>query len=437
MKTQLFWMRRDLRLHDNHALSAALKEGPTQVVFIFDPGILGKLGNPRDARVSFLWKRLQELRLMLRDLGSDLWVFYGQPLAVFQKLHEEEAFSCIFCNHDYEGEALRRDEGVRKWAASEGLEFRSFKDQVIFEKDEVLSQTGKAYTVFTPYKKRWLAQLTTQDVKAFGLQKENFAKTRKERAFPSLAEMGFEENTTHPIPEARLDPRILKNYARDRDTPGLDATSHLGLHLRFGTLSIRECVSAAQKHSESWLSELIWREFFMQILFHFPHVEKHSFRPEYDQIEWRQSSADFKRWQEGQTGYPLVDAGMRELRETGFMHNRVRMLTASFLCKHLLIYWYKGERYFASQLLDYDLAANNGNWQWAAGTGCDAAPYFRVFNPEIQLKKFDPDLTYVRRWVPEYGTKSYPEPIISHTEGRERALRVYAKGLHAAQAKRP
>lgn len=426
----IFWFRRDLRLNDNTGLAAALKGGqPVQPIFIFDPEILKHLHDPQDARVSFIWDTLEALKVQLNGHGADLWVLYGEPERIFTELLSKHKITHLGFNHDYEPKSISRDQKITRLATAHGVIVESHKDQVIFEKNEVLTDSKTPYSVFTPYKRKWLSQLTPQHLQL--APKINWARFHQSdpRKSPSLKDMGFEQNITIKIPAGKPDPQVLKNYGKTRDIPALDTTSRLGLHLRFGTVSVREMVKVAQQTDPIWLSELIWREFFMQILFHFPRVENKSFRPEYDNIEWLNQQPDFEKWKVGQTGYPLVDAGMRELNATGFMHNRVRMVVASFLCKHLLTQWQKGERYFAEKLLDYELSANSGNWQWAAGSGCDAAPYFRVFNPEIQLKKFDPNFEYVRKWVPEFGTEKYPQPMIDHATGRDRALRTYTKTL--------
>lgn len=429
----IFWFRRDLRLHDNAGLYAALKEKKENVLplFIFDTEILEKLKNRRDARVTFIHQTIADLKKELNEKGSDLLVRHGKPLDILKQLAKEKEVSAIYTNHDYEPSARERDEKVSHWAAKQNIEFKTFKDQTLFEKDEILTDGKKPYTVFTPYKKKVLSKLTDFYLKSYPNKKyeKAYAKVSRPEKLLSLQDIGFEK-TGLAFPPPKISIKIIKDYAKTRDFPALEnGTTRLGLHLRFGTVSIRELARIGKKHSEVWLSELIWRDFFMQILWHFPLVEKQSFRPEYDKIEWRKSKKDFERWCEGKTGYPLVDAGMRQLNATGFMHNRVRMVTASFLCKHLLTYWYEGERYFAEKLLDYDLAANNGNWQWAAGTGCDAAPYFRIFNPEAQAKKFDPDEEYIKTWVPEIGTDEYPEPMIDHAEARGRCLQAYTKAL--------
>lgn len=433
MSLTVFWHRRDLRLQDNAGLYQALKrqDSKVQALFIFDTEILGELKNPRDARVVFLHRQIRALKESFQKQGADLWVLHGKPEAIFRHLLSQHKIAKVYTNHDYEPGAIARDEKIRKICAAQGIEFQTFKDQVIFEKDEILSDARKPYTVYTPYKKKWLAGVSPFYLQSYPTEKYlgGLAQVKKPTSLPSLKELGFQEIDFQFFPKAEVKSSLLKNYAEKRDYPAFDATSHLGLHLRFGTLSIRELAREGQRFSPVWLSELIWREFFMQILFHFPRVERESFRPEYEKVQWRESKSDFDRWSAGQTGYPIVDAGMRELNTTGFMHNRVRMVTASFLTKHLLMHWRKGERYFASQLLDYDLAANNGNWQWAAGTGCDAAPYFRIFNPEAQTQRFDPDLKYIKKWVPELGTAQYPQPMIEHREARDRALRAFHKAL--------
>lgn len=427
-----FWFRRDLRLDDNAGLYHALREGkPVLPVFIFDTEILEKLQDQDDRRVQFIYETVEELKRALQKKGSDLLVRHGKPQEVWAALLQEHKASALFLNHDYEPSANKRDAEIAKLCKSLGVAFSSFKDQVIFEKDEILTEARKPYTVYTPYKKKWLAGLSDFYLQSYPTTRylPNLAKVKKPETMPALAKIGFQK-TDFEFPSLELSVKVLKNYAKDRDFPALEnGTSHLGIHLRFGTLSVRELAREGQKFSPVWLSELVWREFFMQILHHFPVVEKRSFRAEYEKVAWRKSKSDFERWCEGTTGYPLVDAGMRELNATGYMHNRVRMVTASFLTKHLLIHWYHGERYFARRLLDYDLAANNGNWQWAAGTGCDAAPYFRIFNPQAQLERFDKNSLYVRKWVPEYGTSRYPEPIVDHTFARQRALDAFKTAL--------
>jgi len=423
--TSIFWFRRDLRLTDNTGLVKAL-EGKDKVIplFIFDTNILDEL--PRDdARVSFIYAELNKLDKELRRHGSGLLVKKGDPLLVWKELINEFQIGNVYLNKDYEPYAIDRDSKVVELLERNNIALYRIKDQVIFEENEVLKADGSCYTVFTPYKNRWLERFQET-----GLPDKNnprFENLEKfSPKFPTLTEVGFEKSSIE-VTDFRLD--HLDRYAETRDFPAVDGTSKLSVHLRFGTVSIRDIVSKVHLSFPVFLSELIWREFFMQILFHYPEVVHHNFRRKYDGIQWRNNEQEFERWCKGETGYPMVDAGMRELNETGLMHNRVRMITASFLCKHLLIDWRWGEAYFAKKLLDYELSSNNGNWQWVAGTGCDAAPYFRVFNPAEQQKKFDKDFVYVRRWVPEIDSFDYPVPMVEHKFARERALSVYKKGI--------
>lgn len=429
----IFWFRRDLRLEDNAGLYNALKNTKNVLpLFIFDKDILKKLPTT-DARVCFIYDTIQSLKLKLQSLNSDLLVEYGTPLEVFKSLIKRFEIKTIFANHDYEMTAIERDVKIQKWADNVNIEFKTFKDQVIFEKNEILTDQRKPYTVYTSYKNKWQKNVSEFYLKPYPTQKyfHYFYKIKTSFHLPSLESMGFNKNFDSKIqfPERKIDISILKNYAEDRNNPSLDATSHMGIHLRFGTLSIRKAAQVGYKYSVKWLEELIWRDFFMQILWHYPHVQNQSFNKKYDHIDWRDDLTDIELWKQGLTGYPMVDAGMRELKNTGFMHNRVRMVTASFLTKHLLVHWSIGERYFAEKLLDYDLAANNGNWQWASGSGCDAAPFFRVFNPETQMQKFDPQMHYIKKWIPEYGTLKYPAPMVEHKFARERALKAYKKGI--------
>ncbi len=423
----VFWFRRDLRLRDNTGLRAALQSGcPVLPLFIFDTTITD--GLPRDdARVGFIYEQLEGIHRDLSGLGSSLCCRQGTPETVWEQLLEEWNIAGVFCNEDYEPYALGRDKKVETLLSARGISFNLFKDQVIFARDEVMKNDGKPYTVYTPYKNKW-----RQLFSGIRLQPEqsraNSGFLQVMIPFPGLESLGFRKSTLR-VPDFDLD--HLANYPEERDFPERNATSKLGPHLRFGTVSIREVVQRVRDH-EVFLNELIWREFFMQILYHFPAGAKRNFHRRYDGVIWRNNEAEFECWMQGKTGYPLVDAGMRELNATGSMHNRVRMVTASFLCKHLLIDWRWGEAYFALKLLDYELASNNGNWQWAAGTGCDAAPYFRVFNPESQQKKFDPQQTYIRKWIPELDTSDYPKPIVEHAFARERALTTYKAGIGVA-----
>ncbi len=426
----IFWYRRDLRLADNRGLAEALNgDLPVQPLFIFDREILDKLDDQNDLRVNFIHQTLALMQKQLGEKGSSLRVEYGRPLEVWAKILKEQKVKRVYANHDYEPYAMQRDQEVHELLEENGVEFHTFKDQVIFEQNEITKDDGGPYTVYTPYKKKWLKAFDPKMTNAFSLKLKNLQPSQ--HSLLALEEMGFQKKDW-VFPERKLKTAIIKTYEKTRDLPAdPQGTSLLGIHLRFGTVSVRRCVQMALQLNETWLSELIWREFFMQVLFHFPHVVSQSFRPAYDKIPWINDPKNFQLWCEGQTGYPLVDAGMRELNQTGHMHNRVRMVVASFLTKHLLIDWRWGESYFASKLLDFDLASNNGNWQWAAGTGCDAAPYFRVFNPTSQQKKFDPQFIYIKKWVPEYESLDYPEPMIDHALARQRALDTYKKALKA------
>ncbi|NBB30002.1 deoxyribodipyrimidine photo-lyase [Cellulophaga sp. BC115SP] len=430
-KYTLFWFRRDLRLHDNAGLYRALcNHSNVLPIFIFDRNILDKLEDKKDRRVEFIHQVITDLDTQLKALGSSLLVKYGTPETVFPELVSTYDIEAVYTNHDFESYAIGRDNMVHEYLQSEGIEFRTFKDHVIFEKNEVLSGSKTPYTVFTPYSRKWKETLNDFYVKSYPTEKyfSNFSKINLPDP-PSLESMGFlPVGMSFPVKEVK--DLLVKNYAEKRDFPAILGTSRLSVHLRFGTVSIRELVKKAQNLSETWLNELIWRDFYFNIVYHFPHIcQGESFRREYDQIEWRNNEQEFEAWCKGQTGYPIVDAGMRELNATGFMHNRVRMIVASFLTKHLLIDWRWGEAYFAKKLLDFDFAANNGGWQWASGSGCDAAPYFRVFNPTLQTQKFDKQLEYTKRWVPELNSLSYPQPIVNHEMARKRVLEVYQKAL--------
>ena len=429
-KITVFWFRRDLRLIDNAGLFHALKSDfPVLPVFIFDTVILDKLNSKNDARVTFIHAEIEKINAELLKLGCSLKVLHGKPLEEFQKLTSVFEIAAVYTNNDYESYAIQRDKEIESFLKLKGIEFHSFKDHVIFEHNEVVKDDGTPYTVFTPYSKKWKLRLENNDISEFPSQKylHCLLKTKPFHLL-ELNEIGFVKSQIQ-IPEMNISERLVKNYAEKRDLPALDATSKLGIYLRFGVISIREVTQIARNFSEVFLNELIWRNFFSNVLWHLPHVENKAFKPKYDFIQWRNNEKEFNLWCRGETGYPLVDAGMRELKETGFMYNRVRMVTASFLTKHLLIDWRWGEAYFAEKLLDYELASNNGNWQWAAGCGCDAAPYFRIFNPETQQKKFDAQAKYILKWVSEYGTVKYPQPIIEHAFARDRVLRIYKKAL--------
>lgn len=426
----IFWFRRDLRLHDNAGLYHALKSGLKVLpIFIFDKNILDKLEDKDDARITFIHEQLQHINEELQAVKSSLLVKYGTPLEIWKEIINEYDVKEVYTNHDYEPYAKERDAKLLQFFESKDIAFKTFKDQCILEKGEVLKDDGKPYVVFTPYKRRWLDRLTPEDYQAFETGKyfNNFLE-QEEKTIISLTEMGFIKSRLTFPDQTYQD--VLKNYGIDRDFPAKEATSRISVHLRFGTISIRELFRNALGKSEVWLSELIWRDFYFSILAHFPHSAQNSFRPEYDLIKWRNNEDEFTAWCEGKTGYPIVDAGMRQLNATGFMHNRIRMVVASFLTKHLLIDWRWGERYFARKLLDFELSSNVGGWQWAAGSGVDAAPYFRIFNPYEQVKKFDKDLKYIKKWVPEYADPfKYAQPIVDHKFARERCLATYKEAL--------
>ncbi|HRA71487.1 MAG TPA: deoxyribodipyrimidine photo-lyase [Flavobacterium sp.] len=422
----LFWFRRDLRLEDNVGLFHAIQSQYSVIpLFIFDEAILDSLPK-NDARVGFIHDSLSKIDVKLRELGSSLLVKKGKTQEVWQQLIQEFDVKEVFFNKDYEPYAIKRDLAICELLENNKTSCFSFKDQVIFEEKEITKADGLPYTVYTPYKNKWLEKYKTMaPVQEFDAT-DKFSNFHKNNfTFPTLEQIGFVESPIKVIPHNL---KNVSNYHVTRDFPALDSTSHLSPHLRFGTVSIRKLVNWAVRKNDVFLSELIWREFFMQILFSFPKVVTHNFKSAYDGIKWRNNEEDFKRWCSGTTGYPMVDAGMRELNETGYMHNRVRMVVASFLCKHLLINWQWGEAYFAQKLLDFELSANVGNWQWAAGTGCDAAPYFRVFNPEIQLQKFDEKGIYIRKWIPEFDL-GYAAPMVDHAFARDRAIAAYKEGI--------
>jgi deoxyribodipyrimidine photo-lyase len=432
-KVSIFWFRRDLRLHDNHGLFQALKHSSNVLpIFIFDTNILDALKDKADKRVDFIHRALTTIQAQLSERGVSFYVLHDTPQAAFKKLHDKFEIEAVFTNHDYEPYAIDRDAAIKTWLASKDIPMYTYKDQVIFEKAEVVKGDGKPYTIYTPYSKIW-KQLYHGQKKAKYTSEAHLDRlyTGVLPSIPSLKQIGFEK-TDVDIPPTKPDKAIIQHYDETRNLPYIEGTSRMSVHLRFGTVSVRELAAFADKYNQQYLNELIWREFFMMILYHFPRVVTTSFKAKYDNIEWRNNEQEFKLWCEGKTGYPLVDAGMRELNATGFMHNRVRMVVASFLTKHLLIDWRWGEAYFADKLLDYELSSNNGNWQWAAGCGCDAAPYFRIFNPTEQQKKFDPDFMYIKKWVKEYEP-GYLEPIVEHTFARERCLAVYKKAVAEAR----
>jgi len=435
-KVVIFWFRRDLRLEDNVGLHHALTSGfPVLPVFIFDPDILDRLENKNDRRVDYIHQALSAVDFELKNNGGRMNAYFNKVMDVFNMLLDKYDIQAVYCNRDYEPQAIERDSKAYYFFKSINIPFRAYKDQVIFDKNDIIKKDNSPYTVFTPYAKKWREKLQFQDYQTMELHLPDFFK-QEHSTIPLLAEIGF--NKTDIVFELpKLDANIIDDYEKYRDFPAMQRTTQLGVALRFGTISIRKCVAFALQHNQTWLSELIWREFFFQILYHFPKVVGSSFKEKYDFIQWRNDEEAFNQWCEGKTGYPLVDAGMRQLNQTGYMHNRVRMLVASFLCKNLLIDWRWGEAYFAQKLTDFDLSANNGNWQWAAGCGSDAAPYFRVFNPSTQIERFDKDLVYIRKWVPEFDTNEYPKPIVEFTFSRERALGVYGKAVKGMATSSP
>lgn len=426
----IFWFRRDLRIDDNHGFFQALNAGlPVVPVFIFDPEVLSHFPNPDDARLTFIHQCLASLDKEFRKYNSSLQVYFSSPEVVFGRLAVKYSIRNVVVNTDYEPSAIARDQKLRDILQNRGIEFHSFKDQLVYHQDELVKKDGSPYTVFTPYSKKWKEKLASDPIQIF--ESEKLLMNLKHLSpdyFPELKEIGYRAQQIK-FPEKIVGAVLIEKYAKFRDFPAENGTSRLGIHLRFGTISIRKLTQFALEHSEVFLNELIWRNFYMDILYHFPHVAQKSFKPDYDFISWINDEADFKRWCAGETGYPLVDAGMRELSETGYMHNRVRMVVASFLTKHLLIDWRWGETWFASKLLDFELASNNGGWQWASGSGCDAAPYFRVFSPDLQTKRFDKQFTYIRKWVPEFDSARYPKPMVDHRFARIRAIETYQKAL--------
>ncbi|MEZ7856308.1 MAG: deoxyribodipyrimidine photo-lyase [Polaribacter sp.] len=428
----IFWFRRDLRLDDNVGFYNALKsEHPVLPIFIFDEEILKKLPKD-DARITFIYETLQKMRSKLEDKNtSSIAMFHGEPATIYKNLLKKYNIDTVFTNRDYEPYAKERDDKIEQLLNDNTIKFKTFKDQVIFEQNEVTKKDGLPYVVYTPYMKVWKEQFKTHTLDFY--YTSSFLKNLiqdKELPNLTLSDIGFIKSN-QKIKKHIVTPALIQNYEDTRNFPAQDATSKLGPHLRFGTVSIRKMIEKAiTEKNEIFWQELIWREFFMQILWHFPHTSKNSFKAKYDRIDWRNNEAEFLKWCNGQTGYPLVDAGMRQLNETGFMHNRIRMLVGSFLCKHLLIDWRWGEAYFAEKLHDYEMASNIGNWQWVAGSGVDAAPYFRIFNPTTQIKKFDNDLAYIKKWVPDFQEFTYPKEMVDHKEARERCLATYKEALN-------
>ena len=429
-KISIFWFRRDLRLHDNKALFHALQsEEKILPIFIFDIDILKKIPKD-DARISFIYSELKAMNTHLESFGTEIRMFHGNPKEVFKSLMKNYTIVKVFTNHDYEPYAIKRDLDIKKLVSSNKIDFQTYKDQVIFERNEITKKDGKPYVVYTPYSRKWLEKYETDKPENYpseDLLDRLYKKTKSETL--TLSDIGFIK-TNIPIKNYIFNSRIINEYEETRNFPALDNTSKLGPHLRFGTVSVRQMVSRADAHENKiFLKELIWREFFMQILWHFPETHKNSFKSKYDRIIWRNNEKEFQKWCEGNTGYPMVDAGMRQLNKTGFMHNRVRMLVGSFLCNHLLIDWRWGEAYFAEKLHDYEMSSNVGNWQWVAGTGVDASPYFRIFNPTSQIQKFDKELKYIKKWVPDFQEITYPSPMVEHKFARERCLKTYKDAL--------
>lgn len=425
----IFWFRRDLRLDDNHGLFEGLSNSDQILpIFIFDKTILDELPKD-DARVTFIHESLTEIQAKLKKIGKSLAVFYGKPGDVFEQITSENKITAVYTNRDYEPYATKRDEALKSFFEKKDISFQTFKDQVVFEKDEVVKDDGLPYVVYTPFSNKWKERFKNNPIENY--KSESLLEKLVTHSYPflDLDQFGFEESKIKVKPYD-ISKKVIENYEATRNFPAVDQTSYASVHLRFGTISPRKLVQYAAKfQEETYLKELIWREFFMQILWHFPHTVHQSFRPKYDAIQWKNDESLFKKWCDGKTGYPIVDAGMRQLNKTGYMHNRVRMVVASFLTKHLLIDWRWGETYFALKLLDYEQSSNVGNWQWAAGSGVDAAPYFRIFNPTEQVKKFDKDLKYIKKWVPELETLHYPNPIVDHKQARELCLKTYKKAV--------
>ena len=430
-KFNIFWFRRDLRLHDNRGFFEALNDNNKVIpIFIYDTNIIDKLTKD-DPRLTFIENALGGINSAMKRNRCSIATYRGTPKAVFKKIIKDFPIDQVYTNHDYEPYASQRDADIKKMLSAEGIIFKTYKDQVIFEKNEVTKDDGKPYVVYTPYSRKWMQKFEAEGVTHYPSE-NHLDNLFSDERLPqvTLQEMGFKKSTLQPQ-DPKFDNELIDQYEATRNNPAQDSTSRLGVHLRFGTQSIRTIVSrSAERKNPTFLKELIWREFFMQILWHFPHTSQKSFKQQYDRIKWRNNEEEFDRWCNGMTGYPLVDAGMRQLNKTGFMHNRVRMLTASFLCKHLLVDWRWGEAYFAQKLFDYEMASNVGNWQWAAGSGVDAAPYFRIFNPHQQIQKFDNNLTYIKNWVKDLNAPTYPFPILEHKLARERCLATYKTALN-------
>ena len=432
VEASIFWFRRDLRIDDNPGLYEALANSKNVIpIFIFDTNIIDNLPSD-DNRIKFIWHSLSLLNERLKEVGSTLNIFKGNPLEVFKKIILKYRLISVYVNRDYEKYSIKRDKEINTFLNENKIAFNASKDHVFFEPNEILKSDGTPYTVFTPYSKKWFEKFYSEKLPQYQIKNlvDNFFKTNY-KPIMSLSEIGFSDDEIK-FEKFNLGDELIKNYNSKRDFPYLNSTSKIGPYLRFGLISVREVgkKTIEKKFDQSFLRQLIWRDFYIQIFFHFPDSENENFKPAYDKIIWLNEEEKFEKWCAGETGYPIVDAGMKELNKTGFMHNRVRMIAASFLCKHLLIHWKKGESYFAKKLLDYEMASNVGNWQWVAGTGVDAAPYFRLFNPEIQMKKFDPQKVYIKKWLPKYDPENYLEPIIDHNYARERCLNAYKIALN-------
>ncbi|OHX68326.1 cryptochrome/photolyase family protein [Flammeovirga pacifica] len=430
-KITIVWLRRDLRLFDQTALSAALKTSQNVLpLFIFDKHILEDLSDRSDARVTFIHQQLNHIKEQLEEYGSSLLTYYDTPENAWKEITEKYEIEAVHTNHDYEPYAIQRDKNIETFLDQKNIRFITHKDQCIFEKNDITKDDGKPYVVYTPFSRKWKARLLNEpeaiEVRNCTLYDHYFQTSPL--SMLSLEDMNFKQSSLS-IPSLDIDTDIIRKYDEQRDYPAIQGTTHLGLHLRFGTVSVRELVRQYQSLNEVFLNQIIWRDFYMTILYHFPHVVSDNYNRKYDKVPWENNETHFEAWKRGETGYPIVDAAMKELNTTGYMHNRARMIVASFLCKHLLIDWRWGEAYFAEKLLDYDLSANNGSWQWAAGTGTDAQPYFRVFNPEAQMKKFDKSLEYVKKWIPNYDPANYIDPIVDHKEARLKAIETYKKAL--------
>ncbi len=430
MSISIFWFRRDLRLEDNAGLYHALKNNKEVLpIFIFDTEILNKLVDKSDQRVDFIHQALSSLSQQVQKHGSSLRVYIGEPFKIFKEICAEYKVTSVYTNNDYEPDAIKRDKKIQEFLVSKKIQFKFYKDQCVFEKNEVTKDDGLPYTIFTPYSVKWKKKLSQFYEKSYptSLYAKNLYQT-KPFAIPSLQKIGFKKTKVKYFPPV-INEVLISKYTEQRNFPAIKGTTQLSVHLRFGTVSIRHLLQKARRLNETWLNELIWRDFYMMVLFHFPYVAESAFKSQYNFIDWRNNEKEFDAWCQGKTGYPIVDAGMKELNETGFMHNRVRMIVASFLVKHLLIDWRWGEAYFAQKLLDFDLSANNGGWQWAASSGCDAVPYFRIFNPYEQTRRFDPELKYIKKWLPNYDELTYIKPIVEHSFARIRASDTFKTSL--------